>query len=482
MTLSLPVVDPVNDVWGATLNAAATALDARLLRTGYTPYDFGGVGDGVTVDTAALQAAIDTKNCYLPPDVTWVQDAALRIPTGARILGGGPTSVIKAKSDAVDTVGYISLLNADTTAGNSQITLDGFTVDANYQGRNAAVAASAVRFLAADANACEDIVLRGVTIRNAPFAALQLMNCRHVQVLGCRVDDTKRDGITVYFNCRHVTIAGNVITEVRDDGIALNSEGTGHVGTQIKHVTITGNTIAHATDSVNGNGVNVAGAEDVTVSANVVEYAHGWGIIAQGGYISGASLPSVRVAITANTVRESGTSLSSAGGVSVSNTTGATVTGNAVDNYWTNGINLASAATCNANYVALGKTNTSIGVFVSAQGCTVSGNRFYHCGSSGVSTTAEKTAISANTFEDCCVIATTGSYLLLAANLNRCVVTGNVLRKTASGTGSFGVRLATGTGDRNIVTSNMAQGFTAGNGVSSGASGVNNQIANNNDG
>lgn len=71
--------------------------------------DFGAKGDGVTDDTAAIQAALEaakrgagpapgarSQNHVLLPGGTFLLSAPLRIPSGVRLRGAGPTTILSA--------------------------------------------------------------------------------------------------------------------------------------------------------------------------------------------------------------------------------------------------------------------------------------------------------------------------------------------------------------------------------------------------
>ena len=436
-------------------------------------------GDGTTNARAHLQAKIAAAvTAGLPlhiPAGVYIIDNTLTLPSGVTVRGDGMgKTILRAKANPTDGAGYLGIVNADTTNGNDDITLSDFTYDGNRQNRDPANVSNSLRLLASDANSCDRVTLERVEVRNSPFAAMQFMNCQVLTVRGCRVDDSVRDGITVWYNSRHVVIADNIIRNTRDDCIALNSEASPHVGTQVRYVSITGNVLQQAADSVFGTGVNVGGAEDVTVAGNVVVYAQGFGIITQGGLSSGAALPSKRVTITGNTVKESGTALSGGGGIGVANTEGCSVVGNTVEGYYGNGIQLGSRTSCSGNTVRAGKTGNSVGILASAAFCAIVGNNLYQCTTTGIACNAEKTLVSGNTLEECCTTTLTAAYVLVSGGNSRNVVTGNIMRRLTTGT--YGVRLATGAGDYNVVTDNLTQGFPAGQGISSAATGTNNVI------
>lgn len=432
-------------------------------------------GDGTTDDRVAINAAFlravsDNKALYLAAGTYIINGQALQMPSGLRLIGDGiGRTIIKVKDAA--TGDPIAMVNLDTTNGNDNISVSDLTIDCNTANRPGSVA-HGLRFLAADGNHCDNIHVRNVRVINVPFAAMQLMNCKRYSVTGCEVDGTGRDGITVWYGSEYGEISGNKVFNAGDDCIALNSQAGTHTGTTVKFCTITGNVLMQKPDSVYGTGIRVGGAEDVTVTGNVLEFAQGWGYIVEGGYLTPTTMHSKRVTVQGNTIKAAGNASSGGGGIAVTaDTDEVTVANNCVIGYYSNGIQVAGSASVVGNQVGQGILTTGVGIYALGQYSTIVGNTVKNTQSSGIQLGAEKIICNSNVVYNAGVGNAGASFILLVGGLNRCVVNGNIVRRNTAG--AYGIRIATGTGTGNVITGNVAQTFPVGQDFSDGSSGTN---------
>ncbi len=480
----LPTVGGDNGSWGTVLNeflSVGLNSDGTLKTGSYNAQDYGASPSASSaVNLTAINTAITAASeagggmVYLPAGTYRISNTIV-IKSNVWLKGDGFSTVIQQASDSSNSIGII---NADTANGNNNITLSDLVLDCNRANRDGATNVG-LRIIANDANSCEQINVYNVYIKNVPQAAMQFMNCRYLMVDRCRVENTLRDGVTVWFNSEHITINNLICKNVRDDCIALNSEADSHVGTQIKYVSITNAVLEQASDSVFGNGVRVAGAEDVSITNVVVKYSQGWGMVIGGGLTSTTTMPAKRITVSNIEIKSSGSANSGNGGIgTVANETeDVTINSPIVADFYGNGIQLGGRATVTGAVVRGGQTANSIGIYISATGCVVTGAIVENTPSSGISVAAEKVVISACQIWECCRQQAGGAFLLVSANVNRISVVGVMIRRID--TGSYGVRIATGSSTGINVKGCVAQGLSEGNAYSDGSSGGTNDLTGN---
>lgn len=303
--------------------------------------EFGAKGDGLTEDTAAIQAAIDRAGevagiVYLDPGIYVC--ATLNMKTGVLVTGPG---VLKLKAGA--NVRLVNFAAGVTSARLVGVTLDGNS--ANNQGRedlisvNGATRSAIIGCMLVDAqrdgigigSANENLLIQNCTILAPREDGIILRDGENIRVLQCQIEDAgsggNGDGIIV--QCTHVVVSQCTVLRAKNGGIVVNTEGdTIAAGITISQnvVAHTGLTGIHCTRSAPAH----ARPSDITISGNVVRYAGDEGIrIVNCGQVS----------ILGNTVAASGDR-----GVEISSSEAVTLSNNVVHSSQAHGIDVFQAS------------------------------------------------------------------------------------------------------------------------------------------
>ncbi|WP_091032897.1 right-handed parallel beta-helix repeat-containing protein [Microbacterium oxydans] len=237
--------------------------------------DFGAVaGDGID-DTTEIQAALDA-GCG-PVDLpagAYLISATLTVPSGGGIVGPG---VLHQTADVT------TILNSNTAAGNSDITLDGFVIDKNFVDNSLADGIRIER--------STDIVVSGVEIIGiSARSGIELLLCDTFAVSDNYLHDYSAtatgvlgDGDPVSIDSIYIrssdngTVSGNRIEDM-DAGPSLQTDGifvSNAVG-----VHVTDNEIRNV-----GEGIDLGNTEDVLVDYNLIEDAQAFGLKVGNGSI-----------------------------------------------------------------------------------------------------------------------------------------------------------------------------------------------------
>lgn len=307
----------------------------------------GAAGDGISDDSAAIQAALDAgADVVLPSGYSFLVRGLVASVPGQRISGGGRLLLADGANRPVLTIAA------------SEVTVDGLEMDGN----------------AARQAAASDDMGSGIWVRSGT---------RNVRIVNNHVHDTRRSGIAGYGNHEGFKISGNRIERVGFIGIYPSSgsgypfrygvisenqisdpaqDGIGTVAIQhtvissntvlrpgvagialearCDHTTVVGNAVVGSFDGTKGSnaGIQVNDSHDVTITGNSV-VGFGNGIAASGGDTS------VSVTIMGNSISSSGTGIVATTGVRLeAYPYHATVSGNTVTDSYGSGILISQIA------------------------------------------------------------------------------------------------------------------------------------------
>ena len=210
-----------------------------------TPQMYGAVGDGVTDDTAAMQACLDNNTHVYLPDGTYLISSALNIKIqGQTITGSGRTSVIKASGcnafNFVTAYYNVSLENFSVQGGGTSAYV-GFKFDAitfNYTFKNLYIHDFKYGF---QLNTSDSV--NGKHNVNTLISQCEVSNCDiGIQILNTSVSQVnalKVDKTYVHLCGTGLNVTGNVIDvesciiEHNDVGILIDASESGLANTNI---------------------------------------------------------------------------------------------------------------------------------------------------------------------------------------------------------------------------------------------------------
>lgn len=339
-----------------------------------TPQMFGAKGDGQNNDTAALQAAIATGNCYIPPG-TYFCNASFIVPSNATIRGAGDRSYIKFRNNG----------SAFSITGKSNILIEDLKVD-NDRAVYTSTGANGI-FVDWTTIAGADVTIKNVTVKNfagAGIIALASVGTpsTNLTIVGCQVDTIGAHGIISQDYISSVEIRGNRVSSVAlgvsdRPGITASRNGTG--------VIVTDNICIGSPSSLgtSTHGISVDSSIDVICNGNAcIGWSHGFG---------------VEVGFVTNGVFSGNTILNCSYGVGVSGiqgqiyNTNIAITGNTISGC-SNGIfgtiTGGDGTAFQTNFTISGNTvsnSTGIGISLTLfDGVSVVGNTIVNSGQSGL--------------------------------------------------------------------------------------------------
>jgi len=265
-----------------TCSAAAATFDIT---------DYGAVGDGKTLNTGPLQAAIDAcgeagGGTVRVPNGTWLfgtiflrDNVRLYLAPGATLLGStdrrhlNPRHLIVA--DGVRNVAIEGRGTLDAQGENLWLTEppEAFNPDEAYRWAemwNYWRAYEVGRPIVI--REAERVIIRDLTIRDSPEHTLVFEQSRDILVDNLRIRNPlwglNTDGIQV-MGCEDVRISNcDIITG--DDAIVLKSEAGRGGGRWVRNVTVTNCTIVTATNGFKCGTGSVGGFERITFSNSTI--------------------------------------------------------------------------------------------------------------------------------------------------------------------------------------------------------------------
>jgi hypothetical protein len=322
---------PISLSGSATVFLTATAESLRDLGTHFSVKDYGAVGDGSTVDHAAIQAAIDAadaslfiKRVYLPdPSVAYTFGDTVTIPAGVVVFGDNRKGLELSRCKPAPA--FTDPLFESEDYGNSRVLrigIEGLFIDG-----------SATTLTAIRVNAQES-VFRDNTIKNCFTYGLHLggiSSASDEQALNNQIKDNYLagtigtteffDGLFIDYFSADNTITGNYIEASKDAGIRSRGYNNKITNNHIYSVAGTGGGA--------GVGIYTETSADHDISSNYIELTAAEAILMAGG---GSDVGTLAGTVHGNVCRNIDTGNTSNGVIEISGSdvSALTVFGNVV--------------------------------------------------------------------------------------------------------------------------------------------------------
>lgn len=446
---STTFVDRVTPIQASWLND----VNRKVYLENISVKDFGAVGDGVTDDTAAIQAALNSgaKGVYFPSGTYLVKDATntvngtvLDVPSDVTLFGDGYGSVLK--------------LGAHTTVGHRMLRLNGVS---NVEIRGLRFDGNRTQQTGAGEEQSHAVFMTGTT------------GCTNVRVLNCHLTNMMGDGVYIGGSAnpgsQNVLIEGNTfdnnfrqcVSIVRGQFIRIigndlsNTTGTNPAagvdieantaGDTLRQITISGNNIRGNYFGIFCN--ELAPAREITITGNTFSDQRHADIYCRGHH----------VVISNNVIYPNGKTVS-APAIEMETTSRVQVIGNVIyGSYAANergGIRISRGVTNAVIANNLIRTTTNSGILV------------YTINAIGTGST-NNIAVVGNVLENCLSDSSTSGAILLGAvsgtsDLTNVIVKTNVVSDTRTG----GLQAANGIRFVNVTDAMLKTIFVGDNTVS----------------
>jgi parallel beta-helix repeat protein len=236
---------------------------------------YGAKGDGVTDDTMAIQAALNSsKGPVSLPDGRYLLSKSLQVPSGSGIKGDGTL---------YQTADVTTIINATGEEKPQHILIEGIKIEKKFVDNSVQ---DGIRF-----EETSDIRIKGVEVTGiSAVVGIYLNECTNFSIADCYIHDfslsaTERplpggrgpDGLGI--STRRSSfgqISGNrienlLVTDESANALAWQTDGINPVWS--KYLTITGNTVRNA-----GEGIDLVACESCTVTGNTFEDCWHFGV------------------------------------------------------------------------------------------------------------------------------------------------------------------------------------------------------------
>jgi hypothetical protein len=270
---------------------------------------YGAVGDGVTDDTAEIQAALDISGVVYLPKGTYMISNALTYKSNMVIYGAGNNlTIIKNLIGRTDTK---TLLKPYLGSGSDNVYIYGITFD-----QNGISYSDATTDLSVSVDNSSNITFANVRFKDSITMALWSGTATDkLRVFNSVIDTSRGGGISLFGDILDVIVSGNSFYSCKDDALAFQDLSGGTVGP--RKIVISNNSFinnnSRNTYGSTPHAILIYGGQNVTISGNYIDNTVSDGI----GVIEGAALRASQISITGNVINNAGGTSDNTSGVPV---------------------------------------------------------------------------------------------------------------------------------------------------------------------
>lgn len=274
---------------GMTGYRTVSAAEEAPSRSRYSVTEFGAKGDGRSLDTPAIQAAVDacagTGGEVFFPSGIWRSGTivlrsgvTLHLARGAVLFGSADLADYPEKIPAFRsyTDQYVrrSLIYGEGLTGigiTGEGVLDGNGGHANFRVNEYLSRPYVVRLIS-----CREVRLTGVTLRNSPMWMQHYLDCEDMVVSGIRVfNHGNRNNDMIDLDCCRRVVMSDCFGDTDDDGITIKSTAP----RPSEHITITNCVVSSHCNAIKMGTESVGGFRNIAISNCAVTPSRNEGVV-----------------------------------------------------------------------------------------------------------------------------------------------------------------------------------------------------------
>jgi len=287
---NVPITDPQPNLLKRIMDALRPLrqLGARFI----TPEQYGAVGDGVTNDAVALQAALNAltpgATLYLGPGKTYVHTTVLTTPANVdyyTIAGAGRLLATNQTSSALIVKGnFVSLLGFTKEKTATTVRQD------PYAAQNIVT------------DGCDNLYINDVTSIGGSGTGFFITRCTNFRLVRLRVENTLADGIHMTGGSSNGIVIDPRVRQAGDDGVSVVSYVGGSDGGMCQNIDVINPVVL---GSKAGRGVTCVGGTNIRFYNITIEDTFAAGVyIANETYGNNPIHPVTNILVSGGTIRK----------------------------------------------------------------------------------------------------------------------------------------------------------------------------------